>query len=278
MRIFSSLINSENHREIYQKKEEILYHILKVENSYKNADKMILSLLTTISRFSDFEFLCKIVYENPQIYPQLKARSCFPLDQALPLLKSILRKGELEYFELVYDLLPSKSPQTIIESILIVHLESILMGVPTKQRLRLLDYLFDLVCSCGDFERNRSLLCDTLREKTEKSLHSEYLNKLVSGILLFNLVCTRKYLHVLRDIFIRYEIKDNRLEVQYQQEIKSIAVLENHVILNSCSYERKEGIFKRSYLIHESAMIVVEILGEAITCGPVRLGGGTTKE
>jgi hypothetical protein len=235
------LINKNNYKSIYKRREEITHFILKDRVDFKKSDSLLLEIYERISEFADFEFVCKMIYTNPKLYKRIRNKNVIISDQSKSLFKKLMEKDEIEYFPIIYDIMPKKfKDDSTVSSLAFRHLNTLTGGGITDEKICLLDDLFDVLCSHGNIVYNRILVLETYKTALFENKSPIMINKLLEGILLFNLVLDEKYFHVSNSVFFEYVMKDHYVEIKFdKQEIQAIESLENDLkacepTANSC--------------------------------------------
>ncbi|KAI5168556.1 hypothetical protein PAEPH01_0229 [Pancytospora epiphaga] len=224
LEILKSLVNESNYKRIYGQKDKLIRYVLRDVIDGNRAKKILSDLLIRISVFADFEFLCKILYENPSLYSKIRNNGLIIFEQSKPLFKSILYKDNPDYFQLLYDILPSQTTTPGLMASLISRHLKILLALPSNNRkIELVTFLIDVMCEYGDLEENRKLLLeefcnvDFTREPSLRDV-------LLEGILLFNLHFKSKLLYLCDCAFIDYTVEHNKLYLISDRHVLSVEV------------------------------------------------------
>lgn len=222
-----SLIDRSNCRRIYKQREEIMHYVLKSTAGFGAAEAVSTRLLVRIAELADFEFLCKILSENPGIYKHIRGRGLLSMDHTGPLFRMIVQKEDTEFFQLIYDIVPpGLRDDALIASLACRHLAALSAGPADRRRLALLDGLCDVLTAHGNIEENRLLLREAHRRCITDGADAVLAEKLLSGILLFNLVLDKKYLHVDGANFAEYRIDGDEACILFGLGIRSIEVFD----------------------------------------------------
>lgn len=258
LEILRSLLNKSNYKRIYKMRDEIIHYVVKDVIDLKKAEEVTTGLLTRIAELSDLEFLCKILVENPKIYKEIRNKTLLFPEQIRQLFKSIVQKDDIECFSIIYDMMPSKiNDAGIVASLACRHLEILTGGEASARKLELLDELFDVLCVHGDIPENRALVTEAYRRACAEQLPHALKEKLLSGVLLFNLVLDSKRVHVEDDIFVEYSIADGRLQVTHEVECMRVFVRYNNELLELCMEPRGSGFAGTFLLGNEDTFALV---------------------
>lgn len=242
--IVLALLNVSNHRTLYSRRDEIVHYVQKDTTDARQSERIVTALLLRIIEFSDFEFLCKILNENPRIYTHIRNKNRLPLDQSRRLFRAVSARDDPDYFLLTYDTIASDTVDSQqILSIATRHVNLICdvsvpestavppgprpeHGLELSDRLELLDSLFDFLMSHGDLAANRQLLLRTYDLLSADSRRIPPLApKICQGILLFNLVLQPRLYHISGTLFVSCSVVPGSASLSYRPEsIQSVSV------------------------------------------------------
>lgn len=218
-------------------------------------ERSIDRIMGRLCEFGDQEFVCRALYENPRLYNYVKKKSLFIPEQSKSLFNMILHKDNSDYFPMIYDLFPAKIRSCEeISSLCLRHL-SILANIQKDESNDVLDHLIDFMCVNGDIASNRQMILDVLSSATQV-IKTSFFQKLISSVLLFNMVLPDKLFHIRDGIFVEYSIGKRFVEIRYPYFIKDVRVLVMDFVC-----EKKEGgkIIKRYEIGARREMEVVVI-------------------
>jgi hypothetical protein len=203
--------------------------------------------LVAISKVADYEFLCKMLYKYPEIYKFIRKDQLIIKDQSKKLFINIFMKDEIDYFPIVYDILPQKSNENLnIASIAFRHLTILSDGEIQEAKLNLLDELADVLCEFGDLEYNRQIVVDFYKKLLKENIDQILINRLKSMILLFNLVLEKKYIFIENNSLITYKFEDELLNITLQESRIKVDIIDLS----------KDGTEHRKYLINDKIKIL----------------------
>jgi hypothetical protein len=245
--IMENLIDHSNYKYIHKRREEIIHYSLKCKIDYKSSQQSFLHLLVAISKVADYEFLCKMLYKYPEIYKFIRKDQLIIKDQSKKLFINIFMKDEIDYFPIVYDILPQKSNENLnIASIAFRHLTILSDGEIQEAKLNLLDELADVLCEFGDLEYNRQIVVDFYKKLLKENIDQILINRLKSMILLFNLVLEKKYIFIENNSLITYKFEDELLNITLQESRIKVDIIDLS----------KDGTEHRKYLINDKIKIL----------------------
>lgn len=239
------LIDKTNYKRVYKQREEIVHYMLKNKASSLIAERISKCILTRIAELSDFEFLCKLLVENPKIYQEIRSKNLIAAEHARPLFKAILHKEDINFFPMIYDTMPSKIlDDNYILSLASRHISILMNHYPNEQILGLFDNLFDILIIHEIKNKNRNLIVEVYCKAISQKAPSILIDKLLSGIMLFNLVLSTKLIEIEQGTFIEYQIVDGVVTVSYSKELGDLnAYRDNYTDIN-CKKTQDENMSK----------------------------------
>ncbi|KAI4291457.1 hypothetical protein PAPHI01_0731 [Pancytospora philotis] len=220
-----SLVNRGNCRRLYKQREEIMHYVLRDRIDPALASRVLCTLLTKITELADHEFLCKILYECPQVYGAVRERVLHSLEQIRPLFKIISGKEEIEYFQMIYDTLPSKTKDcALVASLATCHLRALTAGKASAEKTELLESLIDVLCIHGDLSENRKLLLAELQRMRSTGAAKELCGVILSGVVLFNAALETKYAYAGGGNWLVYSQSDDSITVEQRADAEDVSI------------------------------------------------------
>lgn len=248
LEILKALINRSNYRRVYHQREEIMHYVLKGDIDFDKAEHVSQNLLVRIAELSDFEFLCKVLCENPGIYKKIRNRNLLVMDQTRPLFRSIVLKDEIEYFLLIYDIMPSKTNDSgMVASLALRHLGALTSGHIDDNKLELLDSLFDVLCIYGDIGENRKLVLEAFQKALCRHAEHGLTEALLSGLLLFNLVLSPKYIYAGAGLFVEYHMGNEQITIRHADRVESVEVSCTRSTIPQLDSQEGDGLITRKF-------------------------------
>lgn len=249
------LIDESNYKTIYRRVGELAVGDISKKKEVLDCEKSASRVVRRLCDFGDQEFICRALYENPKLYSYARKKNLLIREQSRGLFNMILRQDNSDYFPMVYDLFPTKvKSHDKISSLCLRHL-NVLINSQKDEDSRVFEHLVDFMCSNGDVALNRQMIRDVLGSIDPDS-KARFCQKLISGILFFNIVLPTKLLHIRGEVFAEYAINRESAEISYPSFIKNVGVLG----MDPISERREENKVIKTYEIGlRTEMVIVAV-------------------
>lgn len=249
------LVDSSNYKTIY-KRIRGLVNSIPCASCYRGSlDQVIYRLCD----FGDQEFICKVLYENPKVYSYVKKKNLLIKEQSKRLFDRILYQENSDYFPMVYDLFPTRSRHHYGASALCLRHLNILINEQRKESIMKVDYLLDFMCINGNITSNRQMILDAFELFITK-MNASLIEKLISGVLLFNIILPTKLLHIRDAIFIEYAVEEKLIKIQYPTSVEG-AWVTGAIIVKE---EEIDGKIAKSYEMESRREMVIVVIDQGI--------------
>lgn len=203
------LINETNFKIVYQRINEFRRAEISKRTDIVRRNKLIMQLLMKLCEFGDQEFICKAIYENPNLYRQIRNKRLLSKEQSRGFFKLIVESQLPEHFIMIYDLFPVKAKSKQMVAELGASHMRILVRLKDGENTRFIfRNLIDFLCMYGDPELNRQYIIKALKQERGSSLNDYF-----KGIEIFNIVLSKRMFYIGNDEYAEYHIKDGRILV-----------------------------------------------------------------
>lgn len=226
--ILLKIIDESNYKNIYKQKEEIIHQMIKQEHNIKNIEDITKKILVEIANKAEPDFLWMMLVENPTIYKDLRHEIFVKKHNVRALFGRIVEINNFDYFLMIYDMFSVNSySEDFITAMAMKHITVILEKHPGEESACLLDGLIDVLLTNGNREKNRELVIKWYCTAIEKKLSSVIIDRIRSGVLLFNLVMNEKIMELFNGLYIRYIVERNKILLNYSNPVEKVLLYDS---------------------------------------------------
>ncbi|KAK6090819.1 hypothetical protein P3W45_000064 [Vairimorpha bombi] len=214
------LLNKNNFKEIYKRKEEIRFSMDKNNIGYDKSKETLFEVFLKMLNYGNDEFIKTVYFENPELSFKHDITNRISETSKMELFTKLVTKQNVQYFHLIYCLMPTNMKnKEFYEEIFCSHLDTILKkSYPVKSQV--IDKLIFTFCKFKDLTFFRDILKDKYIDMYNMKGSYDILHTLLNGIYLMNTKSKTKVVKVFEDKFLTYKVIDKNLRIMNDPDIK----------------------------------------------------------
>jgi hypothetical protein len=254
-----------------------------------------LKIIKRLCDFGDQEFICKALFDYPNLYELIRNSKILNREQCKGFFKMVLEQDNPQFFLMIYDLFPAKAiSEKLICEIGTKHISNICKSLDQLKNSKLItpktqgqsvtpdetsvfhspnfskemkdllfvfDNLINFLCLQGNQALNRLICIEYLCLNLSNGLDPVMKSQLIDGILRFNLILDQKMIHLENSDFVEYHVEGDVLTLSYFDNLKrsnNISV----TFSNRISSEIKNMKLTEKFGIRKNS--VIEIVNESV--------------
>jgi hypothetical protein len=282
-----ALIGKSNHKAIYKRKDEIIFHMEKDTVSRKRINSVIAAVFSKIAQYAKDDFLIKIYQEVPEVCLSTPLDKSIQKDCMLKLFNRICITVNSRYFPLIYQLLHANIKNESFYNVIFErHLNILAIKRSNPQEIETLGKLLDCMFAYGVPAQNREILISKYREIQGCHDSIDILSMILDAIYLLNAKTNDQAVHIFGKYFIylalhlhnnkeitikhdpdlRIRLADQNVDAKKTQEILSNgSIISRYCSEHLSNLEIKACVEEDSHVVHIDLSSILEFSARPLT-------------
>ncbi|KAM0671692.1 hypothetical protein CWI42_120130 [Ordospora colligata] len=260
-----ALIGKSNHKAIYKRKDEIIFHMEKDTVSRKQINSAIAAVFSKIAIHAKDDLLIKIYQEVPEVCLSTPLDKNIPKDCMLKLFNRICITINSRYFPLIYQLLHADIKNENFYNVIFErHLNILAIKRSNPHEIETLGKLLDCMFLYGVPAQNREILISKYKEVQGYHDSIDILNMMLDTIYLLNVKTDDQVVHIFGKYFIYLSLhlhNKKEIAIKHDPDLR-IRMISQSIDINKTQEIRSNESIISTYSAENLNTLEIEVFVE----------------